>query len=50
MREAVIHNRRFWWRYADGRMEPVVASPRVRAHLAQAHYWDDRRRAYEPAT
>jgi hypothetical protein len=32
----VIHNRRFYWRYPDGAMRPVVLSERAKAHLWQA--------------
>jgi hypothetical protein len=32
----IIHNRRFYWRYPDGAMRPVVLSERAKAHLWQA--------------
>jgi len=32
----VIHNRRFYWRYPDGAMRPVVLSERAKGHLWQA--------------
>jgi hypothetical protein len=31
----VIHNRRFYWRYPDGAMRPVVLSERAKGHLWQ---------------
>jgi len=31
----VIHNRRFYWRYPDGVMKPVVLSIRAKGHLWQ---------------
>lgn len=37
-RRPIIHRRRFWWRYPDGRMEPIVATPRIRGHLCQVEY------------
>ena len=30
---AVIHNRRFYWRYPDGAMRPVVLSKRAKGPL-----------------
>jgi hypothetical protein len=35
-RRVVIHNRRFYWRYPDGAMRPVVLSERAKGHLWQA--------------
>ena len=35
-RSVVIHNRRFYWRYPDGAMRPVVLSERAKSHLWQA--------------
>ncbi len=32
---AVIHNRRFYWRYPDGTMKPVQMSERVKGALHQ---------------
>ena len=34
-RKPVIHERRFWWRYDDGRMEPVQIGPKAWGHLCQ---------------
>jgi hypothetical protein len=31
----VIHNRKFYWRYPDGTMRPVVLSERAKGHLWQ---------------
>lgn len=33
-RKAIIHNRRFWWQYADGRRERIYANERIKGHLA----------------
>jgi hypothetical protein len=34
-RQAIIHNRVFWWLYPDGRKERIYANERIRAHLSQ---------------
>jgi hypothetical protein len=34
-RRAIIHERRFFWLYDDGRRVPIVANERIRAHLSQ---------------
>jgi hypothetical protein len=33
-RKAIIHNRRFWWQYADGRKVRIYANERIKGHLA----------------
>ena len=33
-RRAVIHNRRFWWLYSDGRMRRIYASDGLKSHLS----------------
>jgi hypothetical protein len=37
-RRAVIRNRRFFWRYEDGRVEPVRLTEGQLAHLRQSTY------------
>jgi len=34
-RRPIIHERRFFWLYDDGRRVPIVANERIRAHLSQ---------------
>jgi hypothetical protein len=34
-RHPIIHERRFFWLYDDGRRVPIVANERIRAHLSQ---------------
>jgi hypothetical protein len=34
-RRPIIHERRFFWLYPDGRRVPIVANERIRAHLSQ---------------
>jgi hypothetical protein len=36
-RKAIIHNRRFWWQYADGRRERIYANERIKGHLAYSN-------------
>lgn len=33
--KAVIHNRRFWWCYPDGRMERIYLNERIKSALSQ---------------
>lgn len=37
-RRAIIRNRRFYWRYDDGRVAPVRLTEGQLAHLRQASY------------
>jgi hypothetical protein len=41
-RKAVIHERRFFWLYDDGRRVPIVANERIKAHLSQVASVDAR--------
>jgi hypothetical protein len=41
-RRAIIHERRFFWLYDDGRRVPIVANERIRAHLSQVASVDAR--------
>ncbi len=34
-RRAVIWDRRFWWLYADGRMERIYMTERIKGALSQ---------------
>jgi len=34
IRKAIIHNRRFWWLYPDGRMVRIYANDRLRSQIA----------------
>ena len=36
IRRAIIHNRRFWWLYPDGRREPVLATERLIQQVRQS--------------
>jgi hypothetical protein len=40
--QIVIHNRRFWERYPDGRMKPIHMSARVRGQLHQTRAMEAR--------
>jgi len=44
-RRAVIHDRRFWWRYPDGRMEAIRLTARILAGLQQTKATDVRNAA-----
>lgn len=35
IRKAIIHNRRFWWLYPDGRMVRIYANERLRSQISQ---------------
>jgi len=35
IRKAIIHNRRFWWLYPDGRMVRIYANDRLRSQISQ---------------
>lgn len=35
IRRAIIHNRRFWWLYPDGRRERIYANERIRSQISQ---------------
>jgi len=48
-RKAVIHERRFWWRYPDGRMEAVRLTPRIVAGLQQTRGTETRNAANDDA-
>lgn len=37
-RRPIIHNRRFYWLFADGRREPVQVTERLLAQVRQASY------------
>ena len=37
-RKPIIHNRRFYWLFADGRREPVRVTERLLAQVRQASY------------
>lgn len=37
-RKPIIHNRRFYWLFADGRREPVQVTERLLAQVRQASY------------
>ena len=41
-RRPIIHERRFFWLYNDGRRVPIVANERIRAHLSQVASVDAR--------
>jgi hypothetical protein len=41
-RRPIIHERRFFWLYDDGRRVPIVANERIRAHLSQVASVDAR--------
>lgn len=34
-RKAIIHNRRFYWLYPDGRRERIYANERIRSQISQ---------------
>ena len=36
IRKPIIHNRRFWWLYPDGRREPVLATERLIQQMRQS--------------
>ena len=36
IRRAIIHNRRFWWLYADGRREPVRVTEQLIQQVRQS--------------
>jgi hypothetical protein len=38
----IIHDRRFWFVYPDGKMERIVANDRIKAHLSQVRSGDPR--------
>jgi len=38
IRKPIIHNRRFYWLFADGRCEPVQVTERLLAQVRQASY------------
>lgn len=35
IRKPIIHNRRFWWLYPDGRMVRIYANERLRSQISQ---------------
>jgi len=41
-RRPIIHERRFFWLYDDGRRVPIVANERIKAHLSQVASVDAR--------
>lgn len=48
-RRAVIWERRFWWLYADGRLEAVRLTPRIIAGLQQTKGTESRNAANDDA-
>ncbi len=34
-RRAIIHDRRFWWLFEDGRMKPIYVNEKIKSHLSQ---------------
>ena len=48
-RKAVIHDRRFWWRYPDGKLEAVRLTPRIVAALQQTRATEARNAANDDA-
>jgi hypothetical protein len=41
-RRPIIHERRFFWLYDNGRRVPIIANERIRAHLSQVASVDAR--------